>query len=162
MDKKQLSAIELVGGMLLLLFGKKFEGLAIFAKGAYDLEKVYKSENPELEPGLKNRLDKSIEFYENTHKDKTNRVLHIAGIPLILGGAIGLIFSKTYKSKWLFSASLFSIGWLLNIIGHSKYEKNKPAFFDDPLSFISGPIWDIKQMKDKKTEDEILVNYSNN
>lgn len=162
MDKKQLSVIELVGGMALLLLGRKVEGLAIFGKGVYDLEKVYKSEHPELEPGFDKRWEKAVEFYEGTHKDKTNRVLHMAGIPLIVGGALGLLANKPYKSKWLFSGSLFAVGWFLNIVGHSKYEKNKPAFFDDPLSFIAGPMWDIKQLANKNSQEEIILEHSNN
>jgi uncharacterized membrane protein YGL010W len=34
----------------------------------------------------------------------------------------------------------------LNFIGHGKYEKNAPAFADDPLSFIAGPVWDFQQI----------------
>jgi hypothetical protein len=163
-DKKQLSIIELVGGMALLLLGRKIEGIAVFGKGIYDLEKIYKSENPDLEPGFEKRWEKAINFYEETHSDKTNRVLHMLGIPLILGGALGLLASKPYKSKWLFSGGLFAFGWFLNIIGHYKYEKNKPAFFDDPLSFVAGPIWDIKQLTNKNSnkDDIVLEQHSNN
>jgi hypothetical protein len=162
MDKKQLSVIELVGGMTLLLLGRKVEGLTIFGKGIYDLEKVYKSEHPELEPGFDKRWEKALEFYEETHKHKTNRVLHMVGIPLIVGGALGLLTNKSYKSKWLFSGGLFAFGWFLNIVGHSKYEKNKPAFFDDPLSFVAGPMWDIKQLANKNSQKEIILEHSNN
>lgn len=149
MDKKQLGAAEAIGGMGLLFLGRKLEGLALFTKGAYDLETVYRDEHPELEPGFEPRWENAIEFYNETHQEPTNRILHMWGIPLIVGGAIGLLATKSYKKPWIFSAAAFGIGWALNILGHAKYEKNKPAFTDDPLSFIAGPVWDTKQMMNK-------------
>lgn len=149
MNQKQIEVAKLVGGMALLMFGRKTEGLALFGKGALDLEKIYKEEHPELEPGFDNRWQKAVEFYDETHKDDINRKLHMIGIPMILGGAIGLIATKPYKKPWVASAAAFGVGWLLNIVGHSKYEKNKPAFADDPLSFIAGPVWDVQQLMNK-------------
>lgn len=152
MDQKQIDTAKVVGGMALVMLGRKMEGLALFSKGAYDLERIYREKHPDLEPGLDKRWEKAVEFYEETHKDDTNRTLHRVGIPFIVGGAIGLFASKPYKKSWLISASAFAFGWALNIAGHAKYEKNKPAFTDDPLSFIAGPVWDVQQLvgKDKK------------
>jgi len=50
------------------------------------------------------------------------------------------------KQQTLLSASAFVGGWVLNFIGHGRYEKNQPAFADDPLSFIAGPAWDFMQL----------------
>ncbi len=146
MDQKQLDTAKMVGGMVLVMLGRKAEGLTLFAKGIYDLEKIYKEKHPDLEPGFDKRWEKAVEFYEETHKDDTNRVLHKWGIPLIVGGTVGLVATKPYKKSWLVSASLFGIGWAMNIVGHAKYENKKPAFTDDPLSFIAGPVWDIQQL----------------
>lgn len=146
MDQKQLDAAKMVGGMALVMFGRKAEGLALFGKGIYDLEKIYRENHPDLEPGFDKRWEKAVEFYEETHQDETNRTLHKWGIPLIVGGAVGLLAAKPYKTPWLISASLFGIGWAMNIVGHSKYEKKKPAFTDDPLSFVAGPVWDVQQL----------------
>ncbi len=146
MDQKQLHTAKLVGGMALLLFGRKIEGLALFGKGIYDLEKVYRENHPDLEPGMEARWEKAVEFYDSTHQDETNRILHKVGIPFIVGGAIGLLAAKPYKGAWMASAAAFAGGWVLNILGHSVYEKKKPAFADDPLSFVAGPVWDAKQL----------------
>ena len=35
----------------------------------------------------------------------------------------------------------------MNIVGHAVFEKNRPAFADDPLSFLAGPVWDLGQVK---------------
>lgn len=152
MDKKKLGTYEVIGGMALLLLGRKIEGLALFGKGFYDLEKVYRENNDDLASGLPARWERAVEFYEDTHQDKTNRMLHVTGIPMIVGGAVGLLSSKPYKKPWLMAGASFAAGWALNIIGHAKFEKNKPAFTDDPLSFIAGPVWDAQQLvgKDKK------------
>ncbi len=149
MDQKQKGTIKVVGGMALLMIGKKAEGLGLFAKGVFDLEKIYKENHPDLEPGIKARWDNAVQFYEETHQNETNRKLHRLGIPLIVGGAIGLIASKPYKRVWLLSASAFTVGWTMNIVGHSGYEKKKPAFTEDPLSFIAGPVWDLQQILNK-------------
>ena len=97
MDQKQLDAAKLVGGMALLMLGRKVEGLTLFGKGAYDLEKIYRENHPDLEPGFDARWKKAVEFYEETHQNETNRNLHRWGIPLIVGGAVGLLASKPYK-----------------------------------------------------------------
>ena len=68
---------------------------------------------------------------------------------MILGGTIGLITAPRYRPLWTLSATSFTIGWVLNIVGHAFYEKNKPAFADDPLSFIAGPVWDLEQSRKK-------------
>lgn len=149
MDQKQLDAAKLVGGMALLMLGRKVEGLTLFGKGAYDLEKIYRENHPDLEPGFDARWKKAVEFYEETHQNETNRNLHRWGIPLIVGGAVGLLASKPYKKTWALSAGAFAIGWAMNIVGHSGYEKKKPAFTDDPLSFVAGPVWDVKQLLNK-------------
>ena len=58
-------------------------------------------------------------------------------------------------SAWGVAAGSFAFGWGLNIVGHQFFEKNAPAFKDDPLSFIAGPVWDLQQLaglgKKKKT-----------
>lgn len=150
LDRKTTGVIEVVGGMALLSLGSKVISMLLFGKGFYDLEKEYRKNNPDLEPGLKARWERSVEFYEETHTEPTNRILHRIGIPIIVSSAIGLFATKPYKAPWILSAVSFVLGWATNIVGHAAYEKNKPAFTDDPLSFVAGPAWDIKQELLKK------------
>lgn len=145
-DKKWLGSAEVVGGMGLLLMGHKIKGLAMFGHGFSRLEKAWREAHPEVEPGLSARWAQAVAFYEATHQNETNRTLHRMGIPVILGGAVGLLATRPYRWPWLISAAAFAGGWALNIVGHSLYEKNAPAFTDDPLSFVAGPVWDIQQM----------------
>lgn len=134
-----------VGGMATLLTGQKASALGMFARGVALLEKSWRERHPEFEGGFKERVAESVRFYEETHAHPTNRKLHQVGIPMIVGGAAGLLLAPAYRPVWLASAGLFAVGWGLNIVGHSVYEKNRPAFSADPLSFITGPLWDLKQ-----------------
>jgi hypothetical protein len=144
--------LALAGGMALLLAGKKGAGLSMFAKGALSLEKEWRAKHPEVAPGFAARWEAAATFYEKTHQNSTNRFLHQVGIPMIVGGAVGLLAAKPFRPVWAASAVSFGVGWALNLVGHAVYEKSAPAFFDDPLSFIAGPIWDIQQMTKKKAE----------
>jgi hypothetical protein len=145
-DKKKRDVALMAGGMLSLLGGRKIVALSMFAKGAMGLEKEWRRVHPEFEGGLAERWEKAIEFYESTHQHPWNRKLHIAGIPIIVGGTAGLLLFRPYGPTWLVSAGAFTFGWVLNFIGHGMFEKNAPAFADDPLSFIAGPAWDLRHV----------------
>lgn len=132
------------GGMGALLLGRKLTGLGMFAKGALGLEQAWREAHPAFDGTLADRWEEAIGFYEATHADPVNRKLHVIGIPMILGGTAGLLLFKPFRPPWFVAASSFTTGWALNIIGHAMFEKNAPAFSDDPLSFIAGPVWDFK------------------
>ena len=134
-----------VGGMATLLTGQKAAALGMFARGVAQLERSWRERHPDFAGGLRERVAESVRFYEETHAHPMNRRLHQIGIPMIVGGAAGLLLAPSFSPPWFASAGLFAIGWGLNIVGHSAYEKNRPAFSADPLSFITGPLWDVKQ-----------------
>lgn len=136
-----------VGGMGTLLMGGKLSALGLTAKGLRDIETAWREAHPEFQGGLRDRWREAVEFYEATHKDPTNRRLHIIGIPLIVGGAVGLLIFPSYTPPWALAGATFAGGWALNIVGHAFYEKNAPAFADDPLSFVAGPVFDAVQIR---------------
>ena len=139
-----------VGGMALLtLGGPRIPALVTFARGARKLEEGWRRRHPRFEGGWRERWRKAEVFYEGTHQDPTNRALHIIGIPMIVGGAAGMLVSRPVSVTaplFFVSTGTFVAGWALNIVGHAKYEGNAPAFKDDPLSFMAGPIWDARQV----------------
>ncbi len=135
-----------VGGMTTLLSGQKLAALSMFARGLGQLERGWRERHPEFQGDLKARVEAAIAFYDATHQHPINRKLHLVGIPMILGGAVGLIATPALSPPWLASAGAFTAGWALNIVGHAVFEKNAPAFADDPLSFVVGPIWDAQQL----------------
>lgn len=133
------------GGMAALLAGRKVAGLALFARGVADIETAWRAAHPGFPGGFKARWGEAVTFYEATHRNPTNRALHRVGIPLILGGALGLVAMPSYSPPWWGAAGSFAAGWALNLVGHAVYEKNRPAFAEDPLSFVAGPVWDLRQ-----------------
>jgi|GEM_PF-786325 len=134
-----------VAGMATLLTGQKTSSLTMFARGVALLERSWRERNPDFKGGFKERVAESVRFYEENHRHSTNRKLHQIGIPMIVGGAAGLLIAPAFRPVWLASAGAFAVGWGLNIVGHAGFEKNRPAFSADPLSFITGPLWDVKQ-----------------
>lgn len=146
-DRKVRGQVLAGAGMLSLLAGNKVTALGLFAGGLRDLEAEWRAAHPEFQGDMTARWQKAIEFYEATHKDEKNRMLHTVGIPIIVGGTTGLIAFPRYSPPWFLAAGAFTFGWGLNFIGHGIFEKNRPAFADDPLSFVAGPAWDLMNLK---------------
>jgi hypothetical protein len=156
MNAKTRSLVQAGLGVGSVLFGRKVVGLSMFGKGLWNLEKEWRKEHPEFRGGFAERWQRAIEFYEDTHKDPVNRKLHIIGIPMILGGTAGLLLFRPFRPLWLLSMTSFTAGWVLNFIGHGVYEKKAPAFADDPLSFVAGPVWDFQQLFGNKAKVETV------
>jgi len=134
------------GGMANGFAGKRQPGLAMFGKGIIGLERAWRESHPDFEGGPVDRWREAIRFYEQTHQSAGKRWLHIVGIPMIVGGTAGLLMNDERDGKWAVSAGFFSVGWALNFVGHGVFERNAPAFADDPLAFIAGPVWDLMQL----------------
>ena len=149
-DKRDVAAA--AAGMAALLGGKKLIALALFGTGFVGLERKWRENHPDFQGGFAERWAEALRFYGETHKEPTNRKLHIIGIPFIVAGTFGLFLFRPYRPLWGVSAASFVGGWVLNFIGHGKYEKNAPAFADDPLSFIAGPVWDLREILRSRRE----------
>lgn len=148
LDQRRRGVLLTVAGGATLLGGGKLTALALVDSGLRDLEAAWRERHPEFTGGLRERWQRATEFYEATHKDPTNRKLHIVGIPIIVSGTLGMLVWPRFTPPWVLSAAGFTFGWGLNIVGHALYEKNAPAFADDPLSFLAGPIWDLKNFRE--------------
>jgi uncharacterized membrane protein YGL010W len=139
-----------VAGMGALCAGFKKSALTLFGTGVRLLEKDWRARHPEFQGDTAERWQRALSFYRDTHRNDTNRTLHLIGIPLIVGGAAGLFASKPLSpvsgALWAGSLGAFSVGWALNILGHAAFEKRAPAFSDDGLSFIAGPVWDLQEL----------------
>jgi uncharacterized membrane protein YGL010W len=139
-----------VAGMAALCAGFKLSALSLFGAGIKLLEQDWRARHPEFAGNAAERWQASLAFYRETHQNRTNRTLHLLGIPLILGGAVGLFASKPLSpvrgALWVGSLGAFTAGWALNLVGHAAFEKRAPAFSDDGLSFIAGPVWDLQEL----------------
>lgn len=149
MDERNQSLALLAGGTVGLMAGAKATPLTMYARGLIGLEKQWRAAHPEFRGSLADRWRVALEFYDETHQDRTNRVLHTVGIPMILGGFLGMLASPRYTPLWWASNGSWTAGWALNFIGHGLFEKAAPAFADDPLSFVAGPAWDFVRLKDR-------------
>jgi uncharacterized membrane protein YGL010W len=96
--------------------------------------------------------------YATYHRTKGNKWCHRFGIPLITIaavvyfildwrlGALMLIVSAAFYFAgaalpfWV-NASLFVVGWILQFVGHSVYEKRQPAFLTNAMHLLVGPLW---------------------
>jgi hypothetical protein len=139
-----------VGGMGALCFGFKRSALSLFGAGLRVLEVDWRARHPEFRGGPRDRWQAALDFYRDTHQNPTNRTLHVIGIPLIVGGAVGLFAARPLSpvsgGVWLGSLAAFGCGWVLNLAGHALYEHRAPAFSEDGLSFLAGPVWDLQQL----------------
>ncbi len=148
-EKKNRDLALLAGGMVGIMTGAKLTPLAMVASGMRGLEQQWQKDHPEFRGGMKERWHEAITFYDATHQDPTNRVLHTVGIPMIVTGAVGMLASPRYTPPWWLANGSWTAGWVLNFIGHGVFEKGAPAFADDPLSFVAGPVWDFVRLRDK-------------
>lgn len=39
------------------------------------------------------------------------------------------------------AAALFAVGWVFQLVGHARYEKNRPAFLRNLRHLLVGPLW---------------------
>ena len=148
-DEKNRHLALLAGGTAGLMAGGKATPVAMMLAGMKGLEDRWRAEHPEFRGGLKERFDLAIEFYDQTHRDPVNRALHTVGIPMIVGGFLGMLAAPRWTPPWWIANGSWTVGWALNFVGHGAYEKGAPAFADDPLSFVAGPVWDFIRLRDK-------------
>ena len=90
-DEKSRDLALVAGGMIGIMTGAKATPIAMFAVGARGLERRWRREHPDFDGDLRERWQRAIEFYDATHQDPTNRVLHTVGIPMIAGGLLGML-----------------------------------------------------------------------
>ncbi|MCB9593181.1 MAG: DUF962 domain-containing protein [Sandaracinaceae bacterium] len=148
-EKKNRDLALLAGGAVTLMAGGKVTPVALFLAGMKGLEDEWRKAHPDFRGGLKERFAVSIEHYDATHQHPTNRVLHTVGIPMIVGGFVGMLGAPRFSPPWWIANGSWTAGWALNFIGHGLYEKGEPAFATDPLGPIAGPVWDFVRLRDK-------------
>lgn len=69
--------------------------------------------------------------YRTGHTTLGCRIMHMIGIPMIMAS-----FIAGYHNL-LIGVGLFVIGWTLQFLGHTVFEKNSPLFLSDPLNPLS-------------------------
>jgi len=54
--------------------------------------------------------------------------------------SIAFYFAGAAVPFWI-NVALFVIGWILQFVGHSVYEKRQPAFLTNAMHLLVGPLW---------------------
>lgn len=86
-------------------------------------------------PVPQHSLREYIALYQEGHTKLGTKLTHMVGIPMIVAA-----FPTAPVSPPL-AGALFVGGWALQLVGHSVFEKNKPAFLADPYYLLVGPVW---------------------
>lgn len=63
----------------------------------------------------------------------------------MLAVSIGFYFLGAAMPIWL-NVALFILGWIFQGIGHSVYEKRKPAFMRNFVHLLVGPLWILNDL----------------
>jgi uncharacterized membrane protein YGL010W len=88
-----------------------------------------------------------IARYEGSHQHPVNRACHTVGIPLI---AVSLLLTPLLwrPDWWRVPALLFSLGWILQFVGHG-FEGKRPEFFRDYRFLFVGLRWWFAKVRKK-------------
>ena len=135
------------GAAFALLGGNKLAACMLLARGVANLEQAWVADHPHWDGTWSDRLAHALAAYERSHTDPINRRMHRIGLPMIVGGTVGLLAFRTLGPLWLISAGSFVAGCTLNAVGHSAYEGSPLAFATDPMAFVIGPIWDWQERR---------------
>jgi uncharacterized membrane protein YGL010W len=73
-------------------------------------------------------------------------VLWHPGLGLAMGAVIGaMAWASLYLPVWAAPAA-FVLGWIFQLVGHAYYEKKSPAFADNLVHVLVGPMWVLKEV----------------
>ena len=78
--------------------------------------------------------------YEEGHTHPVNRICHAFGIPMIALSIPLFVASLLAGRFWQVPATLFTVGWGFQFVGHA-FEGKPPEFFKDPRFLFVGLRW---------------------
>ena len=74
-------------------------------------------------------------FYLTEHQNKISRILHFIGTFIVLGLLVFFILAQKEAKFWI---ALPLVGYGFAWVGHTFFEKNKPATFKYPFWSLRG------------------------
>lgn len=84
--------------------------------------------------------DDWIAQYAKSHQHPANRACHTVGIPMIATSIALVAVVPFVPGFWPVPAGLFTVGWVLQFIGHA-YERKPPEFLQDWRFLFVGLRW---------------------
>ena len=91
--------------------------------------------------------DEWIRQYAISHQNPVNRACHTLGIPMIVL-SVALVPWALWRGGWRLPIALFTVGWLLQFVGHA-FERKPPEFFKDWRFLFVGVRWWLAKMAGK-------------
>lgn len=82
--------------------------------------------------------------YAESHQHPVNRFCHTVGIPMIVCALVLFVVSLFVRGLWPVALALFLLGWVFQFVGHY-YEGRKPAFVDDLVGLLVGPMFVVAE-----------------
>ena len=87
-----------------------------------------------------------VDAYEEGHTHPVNRLCHVLGIPMIALSIPLFIVSLFFGRFWQVPATLFTVGWGFQFVGHA-FEGKPPEFMKDPRFLFVGLRWWVAKMR---------------
>jgi uncharacterized membrane protein YGL010W len=81
-----------------------------------------------------------VEEYARGHTHPINRLCHSFGIPMIVASIPLFVASLFVGGLWRVPATLFTVGWGFQLVGHL-FEQKRPEFMNDPRFLFVGLRW---------------------
>ncbi|MCE5318389.1 MAG: DUF962 domain-containing protein [Parachlamydia sp.] len=67
------------------------------------------------------------------------------GIAMTCVVAVMALFSYLFLNVWS-AVGIFLVGWIFQLVGHYKFEKNRPSFAHNLIHLFIGPAWIIQKI----------------
>jgi uncharacterized membrane protein YGL010W len=86
-----------------------------------------------------------IDEYARSHQHPANRLCHTFGIPIVAASVLLAPAAAFIPALRWPVAALFSVGWILQFVGHA-YEGKPPEFFKDWRFLFVGLRWWLRKV----------------
>ena len=140
---EQRTAYLTAGAAGALVLGRKKMAFGLLAQAARDFDTVLSEGDPDRSGKFLERMGSAVDSYQTRHTHRVTRIVHVASLPLIAGGAVGLLASRPLFPVWNVAVGAFSVGCAMNIGTQLILEDAPLLIGGDPLSLTVGPLWDV-------------------
>ena len=137
-----------------LVLGRKAMAFGLMAQAARDYEAALLADDPERSGKLRDRLESALERYQARHTHPATRIVHVVSLPLLAGGAVGMLASRPLFPLWNVAVGAFGVGCAMNLGTQVILEDAPLLVGGDPLALTVGPIWDLFHLGQVFVSDE--------
>src|SRR5258707_7743458 len=92
------------------------------------------------------RTSGRVDRYEKSHQRRINRVVQTFGIPMIAVSIARFLIAPLVRGFWKIPLSLFTAGWVCQVLGHI-IEGKPPEFLKDWRFLFVGLRWWLRVLR---------------